>query len=79
MPNSLRDRKLDFVLQRYSDLFDNIYQAIKLGREDMGKMFDLSLKGMVRLYRKERSRYLRDKKGTPVISQKDGQDDPRRE
>jgi hypothetical protein len=32
MPISLRDRKLSFVLKRYPDLFENIYQAINFGR-----------------------------------------------
>jgi hypothetical protein len=73
MPSSLRDRKLSFVLRRYPNLFENIYPAIKLGREDMVKMFDLSLKGMVKLYQKEKSRSVWGK-GAPTISMK-GQHD----
>ena len=72
--SSLRDRKLSYVLQEYPDLFENVYQAIKLGRGDMVRMFDLSLKGMVKLYRKERKRGLQEKKKTPIISMEDRYD-----
>jgi len=71
MTTALNDRKLTFVLQRFPDLLENVYQAIKLGREDMVRMFDLSLKGMVRLYGKERDRSLRPSKETRVISMKE--------
>jgi hypothetical protein len=72
--SSLRDRKLSCILQEYPDLFENVYQAIKLGRGNMVKMFDLSLKGMVKLCRKERKRSLQEQKKTPVISMKDRYD-----